>query len=179
MGNSLSDQLLKAGLATKNQAKKIQNEKKKQDKMKRHNNVEVVDEAKVLAEKAAQEQAERARRLNKEKQEVAEKKAIAAQIKQLIEMNRQPRDKADISYNFTDEKAVKQILVTKEMQDQLVRGRLSIAKLGESYEVVPSVVADKIKLRDESSIVLQNETKDDDKGDDPYADFEVPDDLMW
>ena len=48
------------------------------------------------------------------------------------------------------------------------------------YAIIPASVADKIAQRDESSIVLNNalsqEAQDED---DPYADFKIPDDLMW
>ncbi|NVP03123.1 DUF2058 family protein, partial [Photobacterium damselae subsp. damselae] len=47
-------------------------------------------------------------------------------------------------------------------------------------ELIPAVVADKIAQRDQESIVVNNtvdETVVDE--DDPYADFVIPDDLMW
>lgn len=95
-------------------------------------------------------------------------------------MNRLDRKDGDIGYNFTDGTLVKKIYVDKTMQDQLVRGRLAIVRLADSYEVIPSVVADKIAQRDESSIVLNNVVENDEPDeDDPYADFVIPDDLMW
>jgi hypothetical protein len=47
------------------------------------------------------------------------------------------------------------------------------------YEVIPSIVAEKIRLRDESCIVSNAVRQLDNEGDDPYADYKVPDDLMW
>jgi len=48
------------------------------------------------------------------------------------------------------------------------------------YVIIPASVADKIAQRDADSIVLNSalsqEAQDED---DPYADFKVPDDLMW
>jgi len=48
------------------------------------------------------------------------------------------------------------------------------------YAIIPASVADKIAQRDADSIVLNSalsqEAQDED---DPYADFKVPDDLMW
>ncbi|MEL7287591.1 MAG: DUF2058 family protein, partial [Pseudomonadota bacterium] len=44
----------------------------------------------------------------------------------------------------------------------------------------PRPVANKIAQRDESVIIEQKETESDIPAeDDPYADFVVPDDLMW
>lgn len=179
MGNSLTDQLLQAGLASKKQANKVKKAKKVQEKMRRHNKVEVVDEAKILADKVIQENAQKDRQLNQQRQQAAEKKAIAAQIKQLIEMNRLVRDDADVAYNFSDDTSIKKVFVTAEMQQQLQRGVLAIVKLGDSYELVPAVVADKIKQRDEHSVIERNDLQADETGDDPYADYQVPDDLMW
>jgi len=67
------------------------------------------------------------------------------------------------------------------MQHQLSRGMLAIAKIETLYFVLPAKVADKIRERDEQSIVYQAELKLDDavEEDDPYADYEIPDDLMW
>lgn len=66
------------------------------------------------------------------------------------------------------------------MQDQLVAGRLAIVNFNDDYEVVPAGVADKITLRDESIVVLNNVISEEEKDeDDPYAEFVIPDDLMW
>ncbi|EKZ6239024.1 DUF2058 family protein, partial [Klebsiella pneumoniae] len=48
------------------------------------------------------------------------------------------------------------------------------------YAIIPAVVAEKIAQRDASSIVLHSALSQDEQDeDDPYADFKVPDDLMW
>ncbi|MBS5195373.1 MAG: DUF2058 family protein, partial [Morganella morganii] len=48
------------------------------------------------------------------------------------------------------------------------------------YAIIPAVVADKITQRDAESIVLNNALAQDEADeDDPYADFKIPDDLMW
>ncbi|WP_459583828.1 DUF2058 family protein, partial [Enterobacter hormaechei] len=48
------------------------------------------------------------------------------------------------------------------------------------YAIIPAVVADKIAQRDASYIVLNCELSQEAKDeDDPYADFVIPDDLMW
>ncbi len=95
-------------------------------------------------------------------------------------MNKIDRKDGDIGYNFTDGTLVKKIYVDKATQDQLVNGRLAIARDGEGYAIVPGVVADKIAQRDESTIVLNNTVDEQAMDeDDPYADFKIPDDLMW
>lgn len=176
---SLQDQLLKAGLADEKKAKAIRNEKRKQRKQQPKGAVQE-SEAEIRARKAREEKAERDRQLNLQRQKEAEKKAIQAQIRQLVETNRLDRSRGETSYQFVDGKKIKKILVDDTMVDQLSRGRLAVVRLGENYDVVPEKVARKIMERDESAVVVLHDRKQDDQGeDDPYAGYEIPDDLMW
>jgi len=104
---------------------------------------------------------------------------LAAQVRQLIEVNRLPKGEGDIAYNFTDEGKVKRLYVSEQMQRQLGLGRLAVVKLDEQYELVPTAVAEKIRQRDESCVILCNEPEQHSDEDDPYADYQIPDDLMW
>lgn len=176
---SLQEQLMKAGLADEKKARAIRSEKRKQRKQQPKGAAQV-NEAEERARKARQEQAERDRQLNLERQKEAEKKAIQAQIRQLIETNRLDRSRGETSYQFVDGKKIKKILVDDKMVDQLSRGRLAVVRLGENYDVVPDKVARKIMERDEAAVVVLHDRKQDDQGDDdPYAGYEIPDDLMW
>jgi len=181
MGNALQDQLLKAGLVDKNQANRAKSVKHKKMKHQRSNNQAIVDEAKQYAEKAIQEKSQRDRELNRLRNEKAEEKAVLAQIKQLINVNKFSKGNgSDLAYNFEDNKNVKRIYVTQENHDAISSGKLAIVKLNGQYEIVPAPVADKIKLRDESFIILRNDPSQQDEAiDDFYADYEIPDDLMW
>ncbi len=176
---SLQDQLLKAGLVDNKKANKIKKSKHKQVKQQQKNKIEKPDEVKQAAQQAHAEKVERDRQLNQQRKAEAERKAIAAQVRQLVEMNRQPRDAGDIAYSFTDGKRVKRISVTDTQQKQLGNGRLCIIKLDERYELIPTRVAEKIQLRDERTQILSNQPTETADEDDPYADFQVPDDLMW
>ena len=122
----------------------------------------------------------RDRQLNQQKKSETESRAIAAQIKQLVEVNRVDEGDADVIYNFTDASVVKRLHVSQQVHEHLVSGRLAIARLGEAYALVPVPVAEKIRQRDEHCVILYgqaDETQYD--GDDPYADDQIPDDLMW
>lgn len=178
MANSFGDQFLKAGLVNKTKLTQAEKAKNKQQKLK-NQKVEVVDEAALAARQAAAEKAARDLELNRQKKEEAERKAIAAQVRQLIELNRLPRDDGDVGYHFQDGTAVKKIFVTPEVHDRLGRGLLAIVRFDDGYEVIPSVVAEKIKQRDASCIVSNAASQLDIGEDDPYADYKVPDDLMW
>ncbi|WP_318436086.1 DUF2058 domain-containing protein [Photobacterium leiognathi] len=169
---SLQEQMLQAGLIDKKKLKKAGKSSKKSRTQ--------AKEAKAAVEANRQAQLEKDKELNRARDEEAKAKELASQIKQLIAMNRLDRKEGDIGYNFTDGSTVKKIYVDKTMQDQLVNGRLAIARYQDGYEVIPAGVADKIALRDEQSIVVNN-TVDESivDEDDPYADFVIPDDLMW
>jgi hypothetical protein len=177
---TLQEQLLKAGLVSDAKAKTVKTEKRKQEKLKVKNKVETIDETKLLAEQAKAEQIEKDRLLNQQKAQEAEKKAIAAQIKQLIDEHKQKQDPDGVAYNFTDGKVVKKLYVNEAMRDSLIRGRLAIVKLDKVYEVVSCEAAEKIRLRDASCVLVLNKGCETEiKENDPYADYQIPDDLMW
>ena len=176
---SLQDQLLKAGLADEKKAKAIRSEKRKKRKQQPKGAVEV-NEAETRARQAREEKPERDRQLNLERQRAAEKKAIQAQIRQLVETNRLDRSRGETSYQFVHDKKIKKLFVDDTMVDQLSRGRLAIVFVNDNYEIVAEGVARKIMERDESAVVVLHDRKQDDAGeDDPYAGYEIPDDLMW
>ncbi|MCK5648978.1 MAG: DUF2058 domain-containing protein [Gammaproteobacteria bacterium] len=181
MGNAFQDQLLKAGLVDKNQANRAKNEKHKKMKQQRSNNQTVVDEAKQLAEKAIHDKAENDRALNRQRDEKAQLKAVIAQIKQLINVNKVSKGNGDdLVYNFEDNKNIKRIYVTQDTHDNIALGKLAIVKFDGQYEIVPGPVADKIKQRDEKYIILRNDpSQQAEEVDDFYSDYEIPDDLMW
>ncbi|MFT4822847.1 MAG: hypothetical protein ACJAUG_001746 [Halioglobus sp.] len=176
---SLQDQLLKAGIVDKKKVKEIKKEQRKQAKQQPKGHAQV-DEAKEQARLALEKRSEQDRQMNKELQAQAEKKAIQAQVIQLIKMNKINRGSGELAYQFTDEKKIKKLYVTGELQQQLIKGQIAITRLGESYELVPAPVAEKIQQRNAAAIVLLNQ-KDSQEidADDPYADYQIPDDLMW
>ena len=186
MSKSLQDQLLGAGLVDKKKAKQISKQKHKQRKVQQKTKEVAVNEAQELAEKARKEKHEKDLQLNLQRKEEAERKAIQAQIIQLINLNKLDRRSGDVAFNFSDGKSVKKIMVTNEISDRLSNGRLCIAKLGEKYEVIARPVVDKILERDQACIIVDNynanqadNVEEESEEDDYYAQFEIPDDLMW
>lgn len=179
MGSSLFEQLKQSGLVDERQARKAKKERYRKNRQQRK--TDAADHGKLLARQAQAEKAEHARKLNRQRREAAERKAVAAQVKQLIETNRIVDHEGDIPYRFADANVVKQIHVTAELQQQLSRGRLAIVKLARRYELVPASVAEKIHERDAACVILCNKSRADSKPDedDPYADYRIPDDLMW
>ena len=176
---SLKDQLLNAGLVDKKKAKQLKQELRKEAKVRQKGQVPL-DDNKEQVKRNLLEKVERDRQLNKQQQDVVERKAIQAQISQLITMNRIKREGGNIAYQFTDGTRIKKMYVTEQLQKDLANGRLAIAKLGNEFELLPSSAAEKIRQRDPQVIVLLNtyEVTGVDE-DDPYAEYQIPDDLMW
>ncbi|VAW69262.1 hypothetical protein MNBD_GAMMA09-3701 [hydrothermal vent metagenome] len=180
MNNPFQEQLLKAGVVSKQQVQKAQQDKNKKRKKQRNSKEPVIDEAKLKAKQAAIEKAKRDRELNKRKEDQARGKAISAEINQLILENLIERnDKCEIAYNFEHQKKVKRIYVNEEMKAQIIQGKLGIARIDGRYELVPMPVAEKIQQRNEKRIVLFKDDETSVDENDPYAGYEVPDDLVW
>ncbi|MCK9502854.1 MAG: DUF2058 domain-containing protein [Porticoccaceae bacterium] len=176
---SLQDQLLKAGVVDNKKVKQIKHEKHKQTKQQARGSG-AVDETKELAKRALAEKAARDREINLQRQAAAEQKAIQAQITQLIATNRIERHHGDVAYQFSDDKKIKKLYVTESLHKQLGKGQIAIARLGESYELIPAAVAEKIKQRDKNRIIVHNMMSAETAAeDDPYAEYQIPDDLMW
>ena len=176
---SLQDQLLQAGIVDKKKAKQLKQEQRKAAKSRQKGHAQL-DENKEQVRRAQAEKAAHDRELNKRQVEQAERKAIQAQVIQLIKMNRVDQQGGDIAYQFTDGSKIKKMYVTPKLQEDLVRGRLAIARLDGAYTLLPAAAAEKIMQRDQHAIVMLNQgsaTAVDE--DDPYADYQIPDDLMW
>jgi uncharacterized protein YaiL (DUF2058 family) len=175
---TLQEQMLKAGLVSSKKMEKVQRTAKKSRVQAR--------EARAAVEENKKAQLERDKQLSEQHKQAALSKEHKAQVKQLIEMNKIDIARGDIGFNFTDGNLIKKISVDKATQAQLINGRLAIARLsvdenGENkYAIIPASVADKIAQRDANSIVLNSALSQEEQDEeDPYADFKVPDDLMW
>ncbi|HGN9434699.1 TPA: DUF2058 domain-containing protein [Enterobacter hormaechei] len=175
---TLQEQMLKAGLVSSKKMAKVQRTAKKSRVQAR--------EAREAVEENKKAQLERDKQLSEQQKQAVLAKEFRAQVKQLIEMNRITVARGNITFNFTDGNLIKKIDVDKQTQTQLINGRLAIARLvinakGDcDYAIIPAVVADKIAQRDADSIVLNSALSQEEQDeDDPYADFKIPDDLMW
>ena len=184
MSNPFQDQLLKAGLVTKKQVQKARQDKNRKKKQQASKNERTVDQDTLKAQQAAQQKAERDRELNRKKQQQAQQKAISIEINQLITSNCLVRDdNCEIAYNFQHDKKIRRIYVDEEMKQKIAQGKLGIARIEGRYELVPLAIAEKIQQRNEKRIIIvsqtQSEKQDIPQSDDPYSEYQVPDDLMW
>lgn len=179
MGNSLQDQLLKSGLANKKQAVKARKAKNSKEKLKRTGN-QVDDEIERAARQAEESKRDRDRELNKVRTEQAQQRAIAAQVRQLVEMN-DLRRPGDTEFKFTEQELIKTISISDQHRRDLINGVLALVKREQRYAIVVRAVAEKIALRDPDCVVVLNnrDEADEEDVDDLYADYKVPDDLLW
>ena len=120
------------------------------------------------------EKALRDLKLNQQKTEKAEKKARAAQLRQLIEQHRLPPLEQGELYNFVDTDKVRCVRVDADRRARIVSGELAIVRHAGLYAVVP-----RIRERDEQAIVKPSAAPAPAPADDAYAAFQVPDDLVW
>lgn len=177
MAKSLQDQLLKAGLANKKQAVRAKKAKNSKEKLHRAG-VDVTDETALRVQQVEREKLEKDRELNRQKTLEAEQVAVQAQIRQLIEMNR-IAERGHTEFRFPEGKLVKTLMLSAQQRAALVSGALAIVKYAEQYDLVPRKVAEKIAERDESRVLLCNIDTSEQEIDDEYADYQIPDDLMW
>lgn len=178
MANSLQNQLMKAGLADKKKARRAQQEKREEANRAKRGEIELEDPAERARRQRA-EKAERDRQLEAQRKERQREHEIAAQVRQLIESNSLPREKGQEAYQFVQDKKIRKVYVTAQQHCQLGNGLIGLVALGDGYALVPAVVAEKIRQRDETAILVLNDRTAAADEDDPYADYPIPDDLMW
>ncbi len=183
--SSLQEQLLKAGLVDEKKLAKAEQEKNKRANAARKKHGKKAAQSKPARPPAQNNRAQRDRELNQKRQQEAQRRERAAQAKQLIDTNKQDRSKGEIPYGFAYRGKIKKIHVTEAQRDQLAAGQLGIVTWvanneGRRFEMVPKDVAEKIRERDEASFVeLGQPAQSEPDQTDPYADYQVPDDLIW
>lgn len=177
MANSLQDQLLKAGLVDEQKLKQAKSKKRKQ---KRAGGGRAAADAEhsAAAQQAAAEKRRRDQELNRQREAERRHKAELVALWQQVRDNRVSRDGGDIAYNFADGSALKRLYVTAAQQKSIADGALAIVRHDDFYELVPAAVAERVEATDSATLVVWNKPGSADP-DDPYADYEVPDDLMW
>jgi uncharacterized protein YaiL (DUF2058 family) len=179
MGNSLQDQLLKAGLVSEQKLKQTRTDKRKKSKHSGGRD-QAAEESRVRARQEATEKARRDRELNLLREEAARRKAEENELRQLIHAHRLARREGDLPYNFQDGSNLKRIYVTAEQKAALVAGKIALVRQDKGYEVIPSEIADKVLAsRPELVLVLNRPGREEPAEEDEYAEYQIPDDLMW
>jgi uncharacterized protein YaiL (DUF2058 family) len=185
MGDSLRDQLLKAGLVTESQAARARNEQERQQHHRKKAGKKAPDpEAQARQRKAAEAQAAKAardRELNQARQEKAAARARAAEIRQLVDQHRlPPLEGENLEYfNFVTFRKIRRIAVNDERREKLRKGELCIVWFEGRTAMVPADIGARIRERDAQAVIAYREGPEEVDENDPYKDYVVPDDLMW
>ncbi|PHS27200.1 MAG: nucleoprotein/polynucleotide-associated enzyme [Methylophaga sp.] len=183
MAGSLQDQLLGIGVIDKKKAKKSQHQKhqaknKAIKAAKSGKKAEPQQDQRKIAQ-ANREKQQRDIELNRQRDAERAKTALLAEVRDIAQQHSVSiADDADVAYNFSHENKVKKLYVTAELQKQLTLGQLAIVVLGEKKTLVPDKIAEKIENRLPEKVVRVQSDEVSDQND-PYADYQIPDDLMW
>jgi uncharacterized protein YaiL (DUF2058 family) len=181
---SLQDQLLKAGLTTKQKTRQANADKRKKNKQQRSG----VEHGASLQEQVKQDLAlSKADKLAKDsalngvKNSDIAKKEQQLRIKQILEHHQITGVRGDSEYNYTFNKKVKKLALDVTTHKALVNGRLALCGLNETTYLVTSETAAKVAELDNTLILVQNDkvATEEANENDPYADYQIPDDLMW
>lgn len=180
MANPFQEQLLKAGLVSKQKVRDTKTQKRRDRKAKVDDGSEVLKQE-IAAKKQAQIEKDRA--LNEQRfaqaTEKGQVRGLITEFKRLaIEI---PRD-AEVKFNYTLGTKIYSIYVNDKLQSQLLNGQLGIVRHEEVSYLVPHKLAERVQLlvpewcgylwqQDDNKQVVEEE--------DPYADYVIPDDLMW
>jgi uncharacterized protein YaiL (DUF2058 family) len=178
MSNSLQDQLLKAGLVDEKSAKRAHKEKQKLRRQQKGRPAAAAPNA--AGKQKAREQAARDTALNREREAASKAREVDAQVDQIITSHRVALEQGEAVYNFLDGGKVRRLHLAEAQHRRLVQGRVGLVRGGAGYELVSAEAAEKIGARaPERLLVLNRGEKEAPDPDDPYAGYEVPDDLTW
>lgn len=178
---SLQEQLMKSGLINKQKAKQAQTDKRRKAKQKKKKGtIEISD-----AQRAIEAQKELLKQQDLEKnrliQEELAERAAHGKLIQMIAQHCEKNYQGEIDYHFTFDSKVKRIAINEATQQSLINGQLAICVLNEEFYLINKEATEKLAEIDASVLVALHEKVDTSAidEDDPYAEFAVPDDLIW
>lgn len=180
--NPLQEQLLKAGLVKKSKLTEVARE---QNKARHAKGPPAPNEIQREAERTRVEKVERDRALAAQSKAQSRIAELRAQARQIIDDRKVPRS-GESEYRFSVDGTIHTLLVNDDLRKKLACGALVVARLDARFELLPRAAADKVRERDAGMIVLDHgqsasaepvaATSEDDAY---YAQFKVPDDLIW
>lgn len=180
MANPFQEQLLKAGLVSKQKVRDTKTQKRRDRKAKVDDGSEALKQQ-IAAQKQAQIAKDRA--LNETRfNEATEKGLVRGLVTEFKKLAITPPKASEIKFNYTFEKKIYPLYVDEKLQSQLLNGRLGIVRHDDTSYLIPHKLAERVNLlvpewvgylwQQDDNVELVEE-------DDPYADYIIPDDLMW
>lgn len=181
---SLQDQLLKAGLTTKQKTRQANVDKRKKNKQKRsgvQHGASLQEQVQQDLAKSKTDKQTKDNALNELKQlQLADKEQLL-RIKQILTHHQIKNVSGDNNYNYTFNTTIKKLPLDAVTHKALVNGRLALCGLDNVTYLVTRETADKLSELDKNVVLVQNDKTLDEQvdEDDPYADYQIPDDMMW
>ncbi|MCG9696698.1 DUF2058 domain-containing protein [Shewanella sp. Isolate11] len=180
MANPFQEQLLKAGLVSKQKVRDTKTQKRRDRKAKVDDGSEALKQE-IAAKKQAQIAKDKA--LNEQRfAQAMEKGQVRGLITEFTRLAVEVPKDAELKFNYTLGTKIYSVYVNDKLQSQLLNGQLGIVRHEDSSFIVPHKLAERVNLlvpewcgylwqQDDNQAVVEE--------DDPYADYVIPDDLMW
>lgn len=180
MANALQEQLLKAGLASKQKVRDVKTQKRRDKKSR------VDDGSSEFKQEIAQQkrlQAEKDKALNEQRFAAAsERGQVRGLITEFTKFAINIPTHAELKFNYTLDNKIYSLYIDEKLQAELLKGQLGIVRYEDKSYLVPHKLAERVKLLVPQwcgYLWQQDDAKPTVVEDDPYADYAIPDDLMW
>ncbi|MDB2385739.1 DUF2058 domain-containing protein [Shewanella sp.] len=180
MANPFQEQLLKAGLVSKQKVRDTKTQKRRDKKAKVDDGSAALKQE-IAAKKLAQ--IEKDKQLNEQRfNEASEKGLVRGLVTEFKKLAMTSAKDADIKFNFTFEKKIYALYVDQQRQSELLKGHLGIVRHEQVNYLVPHKLVERVHFLVPAWVGYmwtQEENTAAVEEDDPYADYVIPDDLMW
>lgn len=180
MANALQEQLLKAGLASKQKVRDVKTQKRRDKKAR------VDDGSSALKNDIAEQkrlQAEKDKALNEQRfAEATARGQVRGLVSEFTQFAIKIPSHAEVKFNYTLDNKIYSVYIDEKIQSQLLKGQLGIVRYEDKSYLVPHKLAERVNLLVPQwcgYLWQQDEEKAIEVEDDPYADYAIPDDLMW
>ena len=178
---SLQEQLMNSGLINKQKAKQAQTEKRRKAKQKKKKGTQQVSELQVSLHQQKEQQKNQDLEKNRQQQADLDARAAHGKLIQMIAQHCEKNYQGELDYHFTYQNKVKRIAINNSTQQALINGALAICVLNDEFYLIHKDAAETLREIDSSVLVSLHEKIEASQldEDDPYAEFAVPDDLIW
>ena len=182
MSISLKDQLIAAGLVTKKQAHAARQKQPRGKQGQVQKNQQKSQREQELAALDAHKR-ERDKELNAQRETQKKAREQADWVRQLLAahgLKKQPPGDDDAAFHFSMGASVEHLYLGQQQRAQLGSGQLGIVSFDGKYHLLPLETARLLheKIPQRCWLPAEKVAKASAE-DDPYAKFEVPDDLIW
>lgn len=182
MSKSLADQLKGLGLVDKSKVKQAEHAKRVKKKQKAKAKTPEGPSTQELTAQALAEQqaakAERDRALEAERKAKREQAERLAQARDIVKSNGTVVKGEDKKYRFTVDKKIKEIWVTHADFERLAKGLIGVVQMDQRWVFLEPEPFKRVIER-APQVVHFLAKPDQVDPDDPYADYQIPDDLDW